>query len=756
MIFAMVALAAGGVAALAALRRTGNADYWLAGGAVLIPLLLVLGGKVMRKGERAKSQDLEEELTELREYVKGQWGKEVEQKIALYKLPVPISTISQVPIRIPVAAGPGVATTETLVRVMDSWAGITDDSGERPELEGTFGDIARLFQQAGLPSRMVVLGERGSGKSVIAQWLTVLLVGGGGKTADKRQASDLPASELVPVLLPLPSWDPAMELAAWAEQQMTRIYPWLNRQVQAPGGRMRSLAGELIARKRVLMVLDGLDEVSPANRLKAFKKLSDSAKAQQPMVITCRTTAYGEIVHEADHYLARTPVIKLDRLPLHEVRAYFTKADPAGTDRFEPLLDRVEAAPDGSLARALTSPFALYLVSTYYQRRGSDPSELLGIDDESAILQHLLDGLIEALYSIEVLDWPAAEDDAELASTRRRLSHVAQMLGSDVEKQNIDWWRIPEQVPKWFTGGIIGTTVGCVLGAAVGFATSVKFTPKVGLVLGVVFAVVTGVLAGVTSVRPQDHPRTVEIRWRWNYWRFVGCLSVGMAVGIVSAYADHLHGGLMAGLVTAVVVGPLCALPCIKSFGMAPGITAGVTASLALGLSSGLAVGNGHLVVSGVLAGAAFAIAGWVFVSFFQPAEDKFEVSPASLYDRDRDGSLVVATTAGMAFAVVYGVALNALIGVVAFVALTVAVAVTVSMWGAFQVSRLWLALTGGMPLRLMTFLHEAYDRGVLRQFGGSYQFRHMELKQALLPSPAQPRSREGGLERELQRSGAD
>ena len=53
-----------------------------------------------------------------------------------------------------------------------------------------------------------------------------------------------------------------------------------------------------------------------------------------------------------------------------------------------------------------------------------------------------------------------------------------------------------------------------------------------------------------------------------------------------------------------------------------------------------------------------------------------------------------------------------------------------------------------------MTFLEEAYQRGVLRQVGGSYQFRHAELQEALLaiipgrPAPAalpdRPPARQG------------
>ena len=54
------------------------------------------------------------------------------------------------------------------------------------------------------------------------------------------------------------------------------------------------------------------------------------------------------------------------------------------------------------------------------------------------------------------------------------------------------------------------------------------------------------------------------------------------------------------------------------------------------------------------------------------------------------------------------------------------------SAWGKFCVTRLLLAARRRTPLHLMTFLHEAYERGVLRQNGGFYQFRHNRLQDQL------------------------
>ena len=52
--------------------------------------------------------------------------------------------------------------------------------------------------------------------------------------------------------------------------------------------------------------------------------------------------------------------------------------------------------------------------------------------------------------------------------------------------------------------------------------------------------------------------------------------------------------------------------------------------------------------------------------------------------------------------------------------------------WGSLVLVVPLLAIRGLTPPRLMTFLREAHNRGVLRQAGGIYQFRHNRLQDQL------------------------
>lgn len=57
---------------------------------------------------------------------------------------------------------------------------------------------------------------------------------------------------------------------------------------------------------------------------------------------------------------------------------------------------------------------------------------------------------------------------------------------------------------------------------------------------------------------------------------------------------------------------------------------------------------------------------------------------------------------------------------------------VSLTAWGRYTLARLWLAAGRRLPWRTAAFLRDAHARGVLRQSGGHYQFRHLELRNRL------------------------
>jgi len=407
--------------------------------------------------------------------------------------------------------------------------------------------------------------------------------------------------------------------------------------------------------------------------------------------------------------------------------------------------------PDGPLAIAMTSPLVVWLVRTNYERPETRPDDLLERESAEQITDFLLDGLVDAAYSVPVVQkntktYEAREpEDREIQ--RERLVYFADYLNRQnskadnkaKNKADIEWWYLPRAVPIWFVSGPVGLVSGCLLGASGGLAAAIKFGHSVGLVVGIALGIVVAVHAGMTSVRWQDTPRSVGFSAKLTFPRFARCLAVAIGVAVCFGYAADRGGGLIVALVTAVVVGPLCALAIWPTFGTRPAIGTAISASLALGLAAGLFEHRSAPLISAGAAGLTFLVSAWVFTGIFQDAIRMKAVSPESLLRGDRDGSLIVALTAGLAFAVIFGLALGPLLGLLAFVGLTVTAAFTVSMWGAFTITRIWLAWFRGMPIGIIGFLREADSRGVLRREGGAFQFRHAKLQEQLSTSATKP-----------------
>jgi hypothetical protein len=96
---------------------------------------------------------------------------------------------------------------------------------------------------------------------------------------------------------------------------------------------------------------------------------------------------------------------------------------------------------------------------------------------------------------------------------------------------------------------------------------------------------------------------------------------------------------------------------------------------------------------------------------------------------------LTVALIAGTIFAlkVPFNPLLTtAILGSVTFVFVNELSAGQGTAWVGFVLARPWLALRRGLPWRLMRFLEDAHQRGILRQAGAVYQFRHGKLQDYL------------------------
>jgi hypothetical protein len=354
-------------------------------------------------------------------------------------------------------------------------------------------------------------------------------------------------------------------------------------------------------------------------------------------------------------------------------------------------------------------------------------------------------------------------------------------------------------VPKHLPGSALGVIVGIAfalgypfrgvgIGLAVGIVVGLTArrwlrAKKEGLLLGLAGGAIGGVLGGFAAQILRDH---VSVNLAQNLVgglatgiamslmnRFVPSLLAGFASEIaVGFYQDHpvfegvresigsgYHflnalGGWLTALLFVELIGRSDPARGIRWSPRSPrwffagaicSVVTGIVVGTTVGVLAGLAVGLAGIAASGLAAGVAESVA----------TDPEAAASPATVLRRDRTVFLASWLGLGVALGSVHGLAQSltpgptghtqgfwygAEIGAATFVVVGLVFGFIQSMWGPFTVARCYLAASRRLPWRFMTFLNDAHcNRGVLRQVGAVYQFRHVELQRRLAARKMKP-----------------
>jgi hypothetical protein len=282
------------------------------------------------------------------------------------------------------------------------------------EQSGSLNDILGFYTgsdtHAGIGNgRLVILGDAGSGKTVLANQLlldlTAPLVAAGLRPKERRR---------VPVRLSLPAFDPGVsEGQIDSDVVAYRLDAWIASQLQEAYGLSERVAIGLVAEGWILPVLDGLDEMdsddgNPVRAAATASALNSSATGGvRPIVVTCRNDRYKQLAAlpapvGQKRVVQDATVVEVEPLTSEQVEAYLIRRFPDPADRaqaqprWKPVLDHVKAGDP--LAMALSSPLRLYMALTAYYQPDATPIELCELTTE-AIDTLLFGGFIPAVTS---------------------------------------------------------------------------------------------------------------------------------------------------------------------------------------------------------------------------------------------------------------------------------------------------------------------------------------------------------------------
>ncbi len=540
------------------------------------------------------------------------------------------------------------------------------------------GELAEEYRRLAR-RRLVILGGPGMGKTTMA----VLLV----RELLRRYDPGAP----VPVLLSISDWSPGDEpLRDWLARRLDETYPALRAADFGPGA-----ADAMIAQRRILPVLDGLDELPEPVRPGALAALNAALTADDPLILTCRTAEYAEAIGRGT-VLAGAAVIEPESPRTEDIASYLRGClheDPGGAwaDLVSALAD-----PDAPAARALTTPLDLWLLRRVYIDTGDDPAVLLDTGRFPAaedITDHLLDHLVGASIS----GWDSG-------AALRWLSFLADHL-REAKRHDIAWWCLYRAAPlvrpvDRLVGGLIfGVFFGAVGGLAGAFGGGLATEPLAGgsgAALGWFVAGPIVALTGELTARPSHASLRLRGRARALVRDVSGKLALGVPVGMITATVGELGG---------VPFTPL------------------------------LAFGLGGALLGGLVAG----VLEWVAT----PLPDDVVQSPAGTLRRDLRlmvgrtvaalflGGFLVGVTAGLVGGAVVVLVLG-VEGATAILLVSGLARWTCTASSVYLVAVVILSARRNVPRRMMRFLHDAHRAGLLRRVGPVYEFRHAKLQERL------------------------
>lgn len=620
--------------------------------------------------------------------------------------------------------------------------GNPDSSGK---LVGAGRSISAVYEK--VPSgRLVILGVSGAGKSFLLQLLASRML-------------DLPAgaNPRVPVIFNLSAWEADARLDGWLARELLRLL--------YDSGLSENLARGLVKHRLILPILDGFDEIVGADARHSL--LKDLSKEEDmPFVLTSRKDEHLKMA------LATVPeasVIELMDLTPQETAGYLDKFGPAWKPVVQGLLQPRSALATGILAEALKTPLMVALIRDVYWHNPKELIEDKNFASVEEIRHHLLDNFIKVRYGDGLENPPRWRPEKALhffhclAVKSEQVGDQGGQQGQGDQQgkrsQEIAWWKIGTAgmtpLRRSLVSGLVGGLViafmnGIFSFAAVLGAAGIKISLTYGLEIVSGHAIVVGTAFGLAhwfTIKYKSEllePSKVTIasfrRMSIRRSRRRGGKSND------DSLAQRFRGGLMIGIISAFVgIFGISVFDAILSGHWFGGGQDGGNITILAGLTLALVFVLGFTLDLGLAMG--------LISLFMEPMQtrDTATAGPLALLAANRRtmlwGGLTVGIMNGAIMGIIDGMIQGPVLGfafaVVGGVTVGVGGVLTETAWGQWVIyCRVWLPLKGQLPWRICKFLEDAHQRrGVLRQIGGLYQFRHADLRDSILRADKGTRS---------------
>ncbi len=406
------------------------------------------------------------------------------------------------------------------------------------ELDESFEELqdTAIYSEMGTGKTLLILGEPGTGKTITLLKIAQRLVA--------RSEQDL--SQPIPVVFTLSSWiNKQKTIAEWLVEE-------LNNRYKVPP----SLGKILIEREELILLLDGLDEVSEKHRDACVRALNQFIETHGVTdIVVCSRVREYEALSER---LKLSSAICIQPLTPEQVYEYL---DEAGNQliHLKTLLQQ-----DKELEEFASNPLILSVMSLAY--KGFTEEELCGLlSSPEHRYKRLFETYIKRMFKRgkKVKDYPESQ-------TRKWLKWLAEgMLKTSqtiffIEQLQPNWlknkiqinlfYRISVLLMTAFMSGIIAIPISLILGI-LDQLSGMENGIIIVLILGVLRGLIVGLIFGIILALSRLEIKPVEsIKWSWIEAK--KGLRVGVIFGVISGIFFGLQGiFILSNPVTANAIG---------------------------------------------------------------------------------------------------------------------------------------------------------------------------------------------------------
>ncbi|HAA32214.1 MAG TPA: NACHT domain-containing protein [Cyanobacteria bacterium UBA8553] len=386
------------------------------------------------------------------------------------------------------------------------------------------------FDEIGAGRTLLILGEPGSGKTTTLLELTKDLI--------ERTKLDL--------TVPIPV---VFNLSSWSIHQPT-IADWLVQELHTKYQVSQEIGKEWVKEQQLLLLLDGLDEVSAKHRQACVEALNyfNQEYGQTEIVVCSRIKDYEALSTRLQFQAA----LYLQPLTLDQIHDYLTTV---GSE-----LAAISTAlnTDVTLQELAKSPLMLNIMTLAYQDIFIEELPNRSLEERC---EHLFNAYIERMFNRRVANSRYSQEQ-----TKRWLIWLAQRMIQ--ESQTI--FLIERMQPSWLeTKGqksLYAITLGLIAlfsaGIGSGLMVSLTLGLYLGLIAGLTLGFSSGIMAGLIFGLISNQINPIEtLKWSWVKVRnsLILGIIVGLIVGLFFGLSSVLFYGLLVGWREGLIEGAIAA-----------------------------------------------------------------------------------------------------------------------------------------------------------------------------------------------------